>query len=69
MQQEYDALIQNKTWNLVPPRSDKNIIDCKWVYRIKKIPMALLTGTRQDSLQKVSSNNMVLIMKIPSAQL
>jgi hypothetical protein len=36
MQQEYDALIQNKTWHLVPPRSDKNIIDCKWVYRIKK---------------------------------
>jgi hypothetical protein len=36
MQEEYDALIQNKTWHLVPPNSTKNLIDCKWVYRIKE---------------------------------
>jgi hypothetical protein len=36
MQDEYDALVANNTWHLVPPSSIKNIIDCKWVYRIKK---------------------------------
>ena len=36
MQDEYDALIANKTWPLVPPSSTRNLIDCKWVYRIKK---------------------------------
>ena len=36
MQEEYDALLHNKTWHLVPPIANKNIIDCKWVYRIKK---------------------------------
>jgi histone deacetylase 1/2 len=36
MQEEYDALMLNNTWHLVPPNSNKNIIDCKWVYRIKK---------------------------------
>jgi histone deacetylase 1/2 len=36
MQEEYDALIAKKTWHLVPPSSKKNVIDCKWVYRIKK---------------------------------
>jgi histone deacetylase 1/2 len=36
MQEEYDALLQNKTWHLVPPTPNKNLIDCKWVYRIKK---------------------------------
>jgi hypothetical protein len=25
-----------KTWHLVPPSSNKNLIDCKWVYRIKR---------------------------------
>jgi hypothetical protein len=35
MQEEYDALIQNKTWHLVPLALAK-LIDCKWVYRIKK---------------------------------
>jgi hypothetical protein len=22
-------------WHLVPPQSDRNIIDCKWVYKVK----------------------------------
>ncbi|XP_073359646.1 uncharacterized protein [Aegilops tauschii subsp. strangulata] len=36
MDEEYTALMRNKTWHLVPNRKGKNIIDCKWVYRIKK---------------------------------
>jgi hypothetical protein len=36
MTEEYGALMHNKTWHLVPPRSHHNIIDCKWVYRIKR---------------------------------
>jgi hypothetical protein len=36
MDDEYQVLIENKTWHLVPPSSTHNIIDCKWVYRIKK---------------------------------
>jgi hypothetical protein len=29
MQQEFDALLQNRTWQLVPPPNDQHIIDCK----------------------------------------
>jgi histone deacetylase 1/2 len=36
MEEEYDALLKNKTWHLGPPNMSKNIIDCKWVYRVKK---------------------------------
>ncbi|XP_071683505.1 uncharacterized protein [Lolium perenne] len=36
MNEEYKALMDNKTWHLVPPNRNKNLIDCKWVYRIKK---------------------------------
>jgi hypothetical protein len=36
MEEEYDALIENKTSHLVPPRQGTNLIDCKWVYHIKK---------------------------------
>ena len=36
MDEEYSALMRNKTWHLVPNQKGKNIIDCKWVYRIKK---------------------------------
>jgi hypothetical protein len=33
---EFNALIENKTWHLVPPSPDKNLIAYKWVYRIKR---------------------------------
>jgi histone deacetylase 1/2 len=36
MNDEYKALIENKTWHLVPYKKGTNLIDCKWVYRIKR---------------------------------
>jgi histone deacetylase 1/2 len=36
MEDEYDALIANNTRHLVPPSSNKNIIDYNCIYRIKK---------------------------------
>jgi hypothetical protein len=36
MDLEYSTLMKNKTWHLVPPRRGINIIDCKWVYKIKR---------------------------------
>jgi hypothetical protein len=33
---EYDALQNNETWHLVAPTKGKNIIDCKWVYKVKR---------------------------------
>ncbi|KAK1680235.1 hypothetical protein QYE76_041083 [Lolium multiflorum] len=36
MELEYQALLKNDTWTLVPPRSGVNIIDCKWVFKVKK---------------------------------
>jgi hypothetical protein len=30
MDNEYHALMENKTWHLVPPKKGRNIIDCKW---------------------------------------
>jgi hypothetical protein len=36
MHEGYAALLQNKTWRPMPPSSNKNLIDCMWVYHIKK---------------------------------
>jgi histone deacetylase 1/2 len=35
MNLEYEALLRNKTWKLVPRPQGKNIIGCKWVYKVK----------------------------------
>jgi hypothetical protein len=36
MDAEYSALVKNETWSLVPPQRGMNLIDCKWVFKVKK---------------------------------
>jgi hypothetical protein len=36
MDVEFEALHRDKTWHLVPPQRGKNVLDCKWVYKIKR---------------------------------
>jgi hypothetical protein len=36
MDAEHKALLHNKTWHLVPAPKGKNIIGCKWAYKVKK---------------------------------
>jgi len=36
MNSEYQALMKNKSWHLVPWPKGKNTIDCKWVYKVKR---------------------------------
>jgi hypothetical protein len=36
MDSEFEALQKNNTWRLVPPKKEVNIMDCKWVYKVKR---------------------------------
>jgi hypothetical protein len=36
MNEEFQALLKNKTWHLVPPRAGLNVIDCKWIFKLKR---------------------------------
>ena len=36
MDEEFSALVANKTWHLVAPVRGRNVIDCKWVYKVKR---------------------------------
>jgi hypothetical protein len=36
MQSEYNSLLENNTWELVPPPENKNVIGSKWVYKVKR---------------------------------
>lgn len=35
---EFDAQVRNRTWDLVPPPKNANIIDNKWIFRLKYLP-------------------------------
>jgi hypothetical protein len=36
MDEEYQALMRNKTWHLVPVQHARNIVNCKCVFKIKR---------------------------------
>ncbi len=36
MQEEFDSLIVNNTWSLVPLPKGRKPISCKWVFKIKR---------------------------------
>ena len=38
MSEEFDAHVRNGTWELAPLNSVQNIVGCKWIFRIKRIP-------------------------------
>ena len=38
MSDEYDALICNGTWELVPITPKQNVVGCKWIFRTKYLP-------------------------------
>ena len=38
MKDEVKALQDNETWNLVRPRTDRDVIPGKWVYKVKLGP-------------------------------
>jgi hypothetical protein len=68
MNDEYQALMENKTWHLVPPSSTCNIIVCKWVYRIKKNVYGTIDRYKARLLAKGLKKDMVLTMRRPSVQ-
>lgn len=35
MQREFDALVKNGTWDLIPPDPSKNVVSNKWLFRLK----------------------------------
>ena len=36
MDDEYNALLRNNTWTLVPPSPHHNVVGSKWVFKVKR---------------------------------
>ncbi|GKB75086.1 retrovirus-related pol polyprotein from transposon RE2 [Tanacetum coccineum] len=43
MAEEYAALMRNAIWSLVSPIPNANVIDCKWVYKLKRDQTGAIT--------------------------
>ncbi|XP_071685269.1 uncharacterized protein [Lolium perenne] len=68
MEQEYNALLRNETWTLVPSPPRVNIIDSKWVFKVKKHSDGSIERYKARLVARVFVSVMVLTMKTPSVQ-
>jgi len=48
MQEEYDSLMTNNTWTLVPLPANRKPVSCKWVFKSNKAQMGRWNTTRLD---------------------
>lgn len=37
MQEEYQSIMNNRVWEIVPRLSDKSVVTSKWIYKIKHV--------------------------------
>jgi hypothetical protein len=59
MDAEYETLEKNQTWHLVPPEGIKNIIDCRWVYMVKRKADDSFDRNKARLVAKGFNNDMV----------
>ena len=37
MVEEYDSIVRNSAWEIVPRPVGKSVVDSKWIYKVKKV--------------------------------
>jgi hypothetical protein len=63
MNAEFDALLKNQTWHLVPPSATRNVIGYKWVFQIKRKANGTVERYKAQLVAFGFTNNSVWIME------
>ena len=65
MSEEYNALMLNQTWTLVPPHPQMKVVDNKWVFRIKYYSDGSIQRYKALWWHKAFNKHLVLISLKP----
>ena len=62
MNEEYESIMKNDVWDVVPRPKDKSVVTSKWIYKIKHGVDGSAENIRQDSWLVVSPKRKELTM-------
>ncbi|RVW49538.1 putative mitochondrial protein [Vitis vinifera] len=60
MSAEFDVLLRNGTWDLVPSHPTQNLVGCKWIFRTKYLP----NGSIDSPVIKPTTIRLVLSLAV-----
>ena len=64
MIEEYQSIMKNDVWDIVPKLEGKSVVSSKWIYKIKyAADESIERSTRKDFWPEVSLRKRELIMK------
>ena len=49
---EYESLLINHTWDLVPPTDGKNVVGSRWIFKVKRTADGSVEGYKARLLHK-----------------
>ena len=50
MVEEYDSIVRNSAWEIVPRPEGKSVVGSRWIYYVKQAANGVCRSTRQDLL-------------------
>ena len=63
MIEEYQSIMKNDVWDIVPKPENKSVISSKWIYKIKHAADGSIESTKQDLWLAASLRKRGSIMK------
>ena len=65
MVEEYDSIVRNNAWEIIPRLVDKSVVGSRWIYKVSKLLMGVLRNTRPYLWPEASHRSRGLIIKKP----